>query len=462
MLESPTLLVTDDDPDTVKILTRYLDGYDYHILTAGNGKEALAIIEREPVHLLITDLVMPSMDGLALTKAVKAYNPAIVVLMVTAFASIETAVKAMQAGAADYITKPVIPEELKIKVSKALEHYSLQQEVRELRDQLSQSARPPNLIGDSAKMKEVLYMVGLVARREVPVVLTGESGTGKEVVARAIHALSPRASQPFVPIHCGAVPETLLESELFGYQKGAFTGATSAKKGLFEEAHGGTLLLDEVGDAPLSIQMKLLRALQDGQLRRLGSTQTVSFDVRVVVATNRSLEQEIAAGRFREDLYYRLSVVTIVVPPLRDRKEDIPLLVDHFIRLYGPSINPSVEGITPEAQRKLLSHNWPGNVRELENVVRRALVLCRSGQITPDDVVHLGADAAAHGEPEVLAPGGLNEAQRRFLRKYFLEALEHRRGNIKQVAEDAGISRKNVYENLKRLDIEPAAFRGRR
>ena len=460
MLENPTLLVTDDDADTVRILSRYLDGHDYRILTARCGAEAMEVVRTETVHLVLTDLVMPGMDGLALTKALKAYNPAISVMMVTAFASIETAVKAMQAGAVDYITKPVIPEELNIKVTKALEHYRLQEEVRDLRDQLGQLARPPDLIGDSQRMKEVLYMVGLVARREVPVVLTGESGTGKEVVARAIHALSARANCPFVPINCGAVPETLLESELFGYQKGAFTGASSAKKGLFEEAHGGTLFLDEIGDAPLSIQVKLLRALQDGQVRRLGSTQTLSFDVRVVVSTHRNLEMEIAAGRFREDLYYRLSVVTIPLPPLRNRKEDIPLLVDHFIRLYRPSINPAVAGITPDAERRLLGHSWPGNVRELENVVRRALVLCRGDRIAPEDVIHLGSDTPGPtAEPS--AGEGLQAAQRCFLKSYFLEALERRKGNIKQVAEDAGISRKNVYENLKKLGVDPAAFRGR-
>jgi DNA-binding NtrC family response regulator len=460
MLETPTLLVTDDDPDTLRILSRYLDGRGYNVLLANSGKEALGIIEQEPVHLLLTDLIMPGMDGLALTKAAKQRDPSIVVIMVTAFASIETAVQAMKAGASDYITKPVIPEELNIKVSKALEHFSMQEEIRDLKEQLSLSARPPDLIGESPRMKEVLHMVALVAKRDVPVVLTGESGTGKEVLAKAIHSLSPRHEKPFVPINCGAVPETLLESELFGYQKGAFTGASASKKGLFEEADGGTLFLDEIGDAPLAIQMKLLRALQDGQIRRLGSTQTVGVDVRVVVATNKNLEQEISAGRFREDLYYRLSVVTIPLPPLRDRREDIPLLVDHFIQLYKTSINPAVEGISPDAQRKLLNHNWPGNVRELENLIRRALVLCRSDRIAPDDVVHLGADFKDAAEQDAFVDG-LASAQRRFLRAFFLDALERRRGNIKQVAEDSRISRKNVYEYLKKLEIDPAAFRGK-
>jgi len=300
----------------------------------------------------------------------------------------------------------------------------------------------------------------IAASSATTILLQGESGTGKDLLANAIHYASDRAKKPFMNITCSALPETLLESELFGFQKGAFTGAISAKKGLFEEAHGGTLFLDEIGDAPASIQMKLLRALQDGQVRRLGSTQTMNFDVRVVVATNKNLEQEIAAGRFREDLYYRLSVVTIPLPPLRDRKEDIPLLVDHFILLYRPAINPNVVGITAEAQRKLLGHQWPGNVRELENVIRRALVLCRGDRITPDDVIHLGADTVGPGDGAEPA-GDLAEAQRRFLRGYFLELLERRGGNVKLVADDAGISRKNVYENLKRLGVEPAAFRGK-
>ncbi len=458
MPETPTLLVTDDDAGTLRIMTRYLEMKGYRVLPAQSAQQALELVKTEPVHLLLTDLVMPGLDGLGLTKLVKAHNPAISVIMVTAYASIDTAVKAMQAGATDYITKPVIPEELYIKVEKALEHYSLQQEVRDLRDRLNQAVRPPDLIGESVRMKEVISMLGLVAKREVPVVLTGESGTGKEVLAKAIHALSNRADGPFVPLNCGAIPEALLESELFGYQKGAFTGAVGSKKGLFEEAHGGTLFLDEIGDAPLPIQMKLLRALQDGQVRRLGSTQMVSFDVRVVVATNRNLEEEIAAGRFREDLYYRLNVVNIELPPLRERKEDVPLLVEHFIKLYQPSINPAVSGITPEAERRLLSHDWPGNVRELENVVRRALVLCRGEKIASEDVVLLGADFAEETR-ETVVEGGLADAQRQFLKTYFLEALERRKGNIKQVAEDAGISRKNVYENLKRLGVAPSAFR---
>lgn len=458
MPETPTLLVTDDDADTLRILDRYLEGRGYRVLLATSGREALKIMEEESVHLLLTDLIMPGMDGLELTKAAKAKDPSLSIIMVTAFASIETAVQAMRAGASDYITKPVIPEELNIKVAKALEQFSMQREIRDLREQLSLAQKPPDLIGESPRMKDVLHMVALVARRDVPVVLTGESGTGKEVIAKAIHSLSQRAEHPFVPINCGALPETLLESELFGFMKGAFTGATASKRGLFEEADGGTLFLDEIGDAPLSIQMKLLRALQDGQIRRLGSTQTTSVNVRVLVATNKTLEHEIAAGRFREDLYYRLNVVNITLPPLRDRREDIPILAEHFIQLYQPTINPGVTGITPEAQRKLLNHPWPGNVRELENLIRRALVMCRGDRIGPGDVVHLGSEYREQ-PGENGAETGLAGAQRHFLRGFFLGALERRRGNIKQVAEDAGISRKNVYEYLKKLEIDPAGFR---
>jgi DNA-binding NtrC family response regulator len=457
MLERPTLILTDDDPDALRLLSKFLEHRGYQLRLAHSAKETLEILEREPVHLVLTDLMMPNTNGVELTKEIKRRNPEIVVMIITAFASIETAVQAMRAGAFDYINKPVIPDELNVKVTRALEQFALRQEVSVLKGRLARSVRPPDLIGESPQMQRVLQMVGLVARRDVPVVMLGESGTGKELVARAVHNLSPRSSRPFVPINCAAVPETLLESELFGYQKGAFTGATSSRKGLFEEAHGGTLFLDEIADAPLTIQMKLLRALQDGQIRRLGSNQAAAFDVRILVATNRKLDQEVAGGRFREDLYYRLSVVTIQIPPLRERKEDIPLLINHFIRSHAPAINPSVKSISPEAQHRLVQHDWPGNVRELENTIRRALVLCRADVITPEDVVHLGPKGP---QPKTDGPTDLSTAHAEFLRSYFLQALERRRGNIRQVAEDAGLSRKSVYEQLKKLHIDPSLFRG--
>ncbi len=454
------VVIADDDPDTLRILGHTLGAAGYRTLLARNAREALRMVDEEEVHLVLTDLIMPGMDGMELTREIKRRRPEVVVMLITAYASIETAVEAMRAGAFDYITKPVILDELQVKVEKALEQYRMREELGDLKVRLSRSQAPPNLIGVGARMRQVFQMVSLVAGRDVPVVLTGESGTGKELVARSIHSMSRRSSKPFVPINCGAVPETLLESELFGYAKGAFTGAAAAKRGLFEEANGGTLFLDEVGDAPLSIQMKLLRTLQDGEVRRLGSTQTVQTDVRILVATNKNLQAEIAAGRFREDLYYRLNVVGIHLPSLRERREDIPLLVDHFIRLHRSSINPAVQGITPEAQSKLVRYDWPGNVRELENTLKRALVLCRADTIAAEDVVHLGAEVA---EPDTfVADGrGYGAALERFSRTYFIDALERHRGNVKKAAEEAGLSRKSVYEHLKRLDVDPAAFRRR-
>jgi DNA-binding NtrC family response regulator len=460
MDDMPTLVVVDDDQDTLHILGQALKAAGYHTLLAQNAKEALGHIHGNDVHLVLTDLVMPGMDGVQLTREIKRDYADTVVILITAYASIETAVQAMRAGAFDYITKPVIPEELLLKVGKALEQFNMRRELGDLKQELSRSRHPPNLIGVSAKMRQVFQMISLVAERDVPVVLTGDSGTGKELVARAIHALSKRSSKPFVPINCGAVPETLLESELFGYMKGAFTGAAAPKKGLFEEADGGTLFLDEIGDAPHSIQMKLLRALQDGEIRRLGSTQSISTDVRVLVATNKNLSAEIAAGRFREDLYYRLNVVSLPLPPLSERREDVPLLVDHFIHTYRESINEKVKGISAEAQTKLTHYEWPGNVRELENTIRRALVLCRGDLIQPEDIVHMGVDIFGT-DGSGTESRGLSSALETFMRAYFIEALDRNHGNIKQVAEDAGVSRKNVYEHLKRLNIEPAAFRGR-
>ncbi len=460
MDEKATVVLADDDPDTLKILGQALTAAGYRVLSARNGAQALDLVDQNEVDLLLTDLIMPGMDGMALTREVKHRHPAVVVMLITAFASIETAVEAMRAGAFDYITKPVILDELQVKVEKALEQCRMRQELGDLKDRLSRAQAPPNLIGVSPRMRQVFQMVGLVAGRDVPVVLTGESGTGKELVARAIHSMSRRAGRLFVPINCGAVPETLLESELFGYVKGAFTGATTSKRGLFEEADGGTLFLDEVGDAPLSIQMKLLRAVQDGEVRRLGSTQSVKTDVRVLVATNKNLQSEIAAGRFREDLYYRLNVVNIHMPPLRERREDIPLLVDHFIRLHREAINPAVRGLTPEAQNKLLRHDWPGNVRELENTLKRALVLCRGERIGAEDIIQAGAEEPP---PDLLAgeTAGYAGALQRFHRVYFMELLERHRGNVKKAAEEAGLSRKSVYDHLNRLEIDPDAFRGR-
>ncbi len=452
-----TLLVVDDDPGTLLILGRILEHDGYRVLKAKSGRMALAILAADEVNLVLSDLVMPGMDGLALTQKIKRTHPVVGVMIITAYASIETAVQAIHAGASDYITKPVIPGELLLKVRKVLDEYRLKRELGDLRSILSKSRDAPEIIGLSPGMRRLFQLVNLLAKRDVPVVISGESGTGKELVAKQIHSLSARASKPFVPVNCSALPETLLESELFGYTKGAFTGASANKRGLFEEADGGTLFLDEIGDAPLSIQIRFLRVLQDGCIRRLGSTKMIPTDVRILVATNKDLLKEIEKGRFREDLYYRLNVVTVNIPSLRERKGDVPLLIDHFIRTHRESINPTVKGITSEAVKELSSYDWPGNVRELENTIRRALVLCRSELIGPRDILRVGERPDKSDKNGKLGP--LKNALAGFHRNYFLQALDRRMGNVKEVAKDAGISRKNVYEHLKRLDIDPSEFR---
>jgi DNA-binding NtrC family response regulator len=456
-----TILIVDDDPDSLRLLARYLENPEYRVLTSHGAAEALVVLESEDVHLVVTDLMMPGIDGMALTREVKQTYTDIPVIMATAFGSVQTAVEAMRAGASDYITKPVDPAELAIKAAKALEQVRLRAEVARLKKEVSRGSRASALfLGVSPRMRKVFDLVELLAQRDVPVIIEGESGTGKEVVARAIHEMSSRASRPFVPLNCGALPESLLESELFGYEKGAFTGAASQKKGLFEEAHGGTLFLDEVGDAPMSIQIKLLRALQEGEIRRLGSTQQVTVNVRILTATNKPIHEEIAGGRFREDLYYRLAVVTIDLPPLRDRKEDIPVLADTFLARHRDAINPVVEGITPQAREALMAYDWPGNIRELENIIRRGLVMCRTQWLTERELtLPASGKGRARVDHAIVIGEPLVAAERRFLTDYFTHLLRRHGGKVQAAAAEADISRKNVYDHLKRLKMDPAVFR---
>jgi len=459
MEEKYRLLVVDDDPGTLTVLGGILEARgEYDTLRASSGREALEILRRENLHLVLTDLVMPSIDGLELTKKIKEIDPNLGVIIVTAYASIETAVQAMRAGASDYITKPVIPEELLLKVQRVLDQFKLKREVGSLRKRLARWATLPDMVGQSKEMQRLTNLVRLVADRNVPVVIIGESGTGKELVAKAIHALSHRAGNAFVPINCAGIPDNLLESELFGYVKGAFTDAVSFKRGLFEEADGGTLFLDEISCASAAVQMKLLRVLQDGEIRRLGSTTNIPTNARILVATNIDLKKQVKKGLFREDLFYRLNVVEIRIPPLRDRIEDIPILVDHFIRIHADHTNPAVRGISEEALAKLMNHSWPGNVREIENVIQRAMVLCRTDEISVRDIAHPGGEEL---EPEDnIRP--LEFALYSFRKSYFQESLKRWKGNVKRVAEEAGVSRKNVYEHLKKLNLNPETFREKR
>src|SRR4030067_253272 len=358
----------------------------FSVEVAQNGAEAIEKIEKDVFDLVLTDLMMPEMNGLELLKTVKGTRPEVMVIMMTAYGSIETAVEAMKIGANDYITKPIDLNELLIHISKAQKEILLLRENRLLRMEVRKKFEFNNIIGKSKKMQEIFSLIEKVAPGNSTVIIYGGSGTGKELVAKAIHYHSPRADKPFIPFNCGAIPETLVESELFGHTKGAFTGAIQAKRGLFEEANVGTLFLDEISTILPSVQVKLLRVLQEKEVMRVGSTERTKIDVRVIAATNEDLEANVREGRFREDLFYRLHVFPIVLPDLKDRKEDIPLLASHFLDLYVKENQKRIEGISKEAMSLLLEYDWPGNVRELENTIERAVVMSEGNTLSPKDL----------------------------------------------------------------------------
>lgn len=373
---SGTILVADDEPNIRRVLEAVFTKEGYTVLTAENGKKALDIVSVEPnIDVLLSDLIMPDMNGVELLEAVREINPAMSVLMITAHGTIKSAVDAMRLGAFDYITKPFEMDEIKVVVKHALERRNLINENQDLRQQLKTRYKFDNIVGSSSCMQEVFKMVERAADSRASVLIRGESGTGKELIARALHYNSSRAARPFVPVVCIALSEQLLESELFGHEKGSFTGAVGQKAGRFEMAHKGTLFLDEIGDIPGNVQMKLLRVLQEREFERVGGLKTIKVDVRVVTATNQDLEKAVKEGTFREDLFYRLQVVQINLPPLRERKEDIPALVEHFIGKYAKDNGSSIKYAGPEALDMMTRYNWPGNVRQLENTIERAVVL---------------------------------------------------------------------------------------
>jgi len=375
------ILVVDDEESMREFLSIMLHREGYRVDAVQDGSQAVERLKQKTYDLVITDIQMPRLDGFGVLAHVLERSPETVVIMITAFSTTEQAVEAMKLGAYDYITKPFRNDEIRLIVKNALERKELRHENLQLKKELGQRYAFGNLIGKSKSMREVYELVEKVADSRVNVLITGESGTGKEMVARAIHYNSERGDQPFVPINCGAIPENLLESELFGHEKGSFTGAIQRKEGLFEVADGGTLFLDEIGELPAMMQVKLLRVLQDREIRRVGGTKNQQVDVRIVAATNKDLESEVAEGNFREDLFYRLNVIRIDLPPLRRRREDIPLLIEHFFEKYSPSEKVD---IAEDAMRTLLDYQWPGNIRELENVVERCTVLSQGRGLTSD------------------------------------------------------------------------------
>jgi len=450
------VLVVDDERSMQEFLEIFLRSEGYACETAGDLASARLHLEHDDFDVVITDIQMPGGSGLDLLRAVKQLSPETVVIMITAYASTETAIEAMKEGAYDYIIKPFKVDEIRIVIEKALEKKLLTRENRQLRSELQVRHRDRSIIGSSPAMQRVFELVSQVARTKANVLVTGESGTGKEMVARAIHAQSDRSRKPFVAVNCAAIPETLLESELFGHVKGAFTGAVQNKAGLFETADGGTLFLDEVAEIEPSIQVKLLRAIQEKVLRRVGGTDDRVVDARIVAATNRRLEEEVASGRFREDLYYRLNVIEIGVPPLRERRDDIPLLVNHFVEKYVRELGRTVHGVSDEVLERLAEHPFPGNVRELENVIERAVALCRGDSIDVDALpATLVRPPDPSRAPRIPAGGvSLETLVNDYERSLLLEALRSAGGVKKRAAKLLGISFRSFRYRLEKLRLD--------
>ncbi|MEW5949537.1 MAG: sigma-54 dependent transcriptional regulator [Thermodesulfobacteriota bacterium] len=381
-----SILIVDDEKNYLIVLKELLSEENYEVVTAENAPQALEIFKESDFDLVLTDMKMPNMDGIELLENIRSVNSEIPVIVMTAYATVEKAVKAMKKGAFDYVTKPFQNEELKITVRKAIDLYKLKRENLNLRHEVSRKYQFGNIIGKSPAMLKLYEMIEKVADTKATVLITGETGTGKELVAKAVHYNSPRKNNAFVSVNCAAIPETLLESELFGHEKGSFTGATAMRKGRFELADGGTIFLDEIAEMPTALQAKLLRALQEMEFERVGGTKTLKIDVRVIAASNRDLKKEAEAGAMREDLYYRLNVVHLRLPPLRERPDDIPLLTAHFLQKYSQELGKGGLEISPAAMRGLYTRSWPGNVRELEHVIERAVILASGREITPADM----------------------------------------------------------------------------
>jgi DNA-binding NtrC family response regulator len=443
------ILVVDDEEQMRDLLVKVLERKGYQVSVCGNGVDALAFLEREPADLVVTDVRMPGLSGMEALRAIKELNPDIVVIIMTAFGSIDQAVQAVKEGAYDYINKPFKIDEMLLTIEKALDERRLRHEVSSLRQELRTRYHFENLIGKSRAMQEIFGLIEQVAGSRSTVMVYGKSGTGKELVAKAIHYNSPRSTRAFVAVNCAAIPAELLESELFGHEKGSFTGAIATKIGKFELATGGSLFLDEVGSMRLDLQAKILRALQEREVERVGGTRTIKIDVRVIAATNRDLKKAVEEGTFREDLYYRLNVVPITLPDLKDRQEDIPLLANHFVQKFAQESNPAIREISKEAMAVLMSHAWPGNVRELENVIERAVTLGHGPAVLSTDL------------PTHLA-GGANPLERALTREATLEDLERdyiamilqrTKGHQIRAATILGIDRRTLYRKIRRYGL---------
>ena len=466
---APKILVVDDDKNLLELAKTRLAAANYGVTVALGQEEALEAVNSESFDLAIVDLRLADEDGITLMEKLHAIFPGMPVIILTGHASVEGAVDAMKRGAYTYLTKPFDPRELVLQIGRALESCKLASENQMLKGMLKEKYDFANIIAKSEKMQRVLEAVSRIAKTDSTVYIHGESGTGKELIAKAIHLASPRKDKPFVAINCAAIPETLLESELFGHEKGAFTGAVRSTKGLFTQANEGTLFLDEIGDMPLSIQVKLLRALEERQFYPVGGEKPVQVDVRVVVATKKDLVEEVKKGQFREDLFYRIHVIPIVLPPLKDRIEDIPYLVDHLLKKISQQMKRDVKGLTPKAMEKLMQHDWPGNVRELENTLEYAVTMTQRDVVTDDLVlqtkVSTGAVATTGDtiQAQLLPTNGsfktLKEARSEFERAYLVRLLHSCNGKATRAAEIAGKYRADFYDLLKKHDIKLAEFK---
>jgi two-component system, NtrC family, response regulator AtoC len=447
MAKKTRILVVDDELAVRDSLSEWLREDGYEVSMAGSGPEAIELVKRHNSNIVLLDLKMPGMDGIETLKRVKEISSDTEIIMVTAYATVDTAVEAMRQGAYDYLVKPVDPEELDLQIKKIVSHQNLVLENVLLRQKL-EAGFEDEIVGKSEPMQRVYEFISRVAVTASTVLITGESGTGKELVARAIHANSDRAYMPMITVSCGALPETLLESELFGFEKGAFTGADYTKKGRFELANGGTLFLDEIGDISPKTQVDLLRVLQHKELHRIGAKDSIKVDVRIVAATNRDLRKAIADGRFREDLYYRLNVLHINLPPLRERKEDIPLLAEHFVRRLAVEMNMERKVLSQDTLKQLIEYSWPGNVRELENVLERAMVIGRSFEIQPEDLPFCLPD---------IQPVGLPRSLKELERVHITKVLEQNHWNITQSAKELEIDRQTLYNKIQKYDLQKTA-----
>ena len=450
MTTKTTVLVVDDDPAAYRLLREVLAQEGYQVETAASGREALEKAGITLFDVVLSDVRIPDLDGVEVLRGLKQLSPETVVIMMTAFGSIETAIETIKEGAYDYISKPFKLDDVKLTVRRALDHKHLLKENRQLRRALKVQHRLENIVGRSAAMLEVYKVVARVASSTSTVLIRGESGTGKELIARAIHYNSPRAEHPFIVVDCGALAETLLESELFGHMKGAFTGAIANKKGLLEEADGGTCFLDEMGDIGPSLQARLLRFLQDREIRRVGGREEIKLDVRVIAATNKNLEALIADGKFREDLFYRLSVVSIMLPSLRERREDIPLLAEYFLTKYALRNRKDISHISPQSLSLLCRYLWPGNVRELEHVIEQAVALTTNPVLLPEDFPPKFRGTASAKHDVEGAALSLREGVKRHIRS----VLKQAQGNKKLAAQLLGINRRTLYRLAERYQID--------